>query len=591
MRSSISRCGMVVAGSLFGSVSFASNHVNETPYLTHVNQPVFATLLVVALMGSVISAFWGDRRLLYLGGLAASLFATLLSLEGVRQHALKAPTFVWVAVALICALNFTFLTLDYSSPTRQKRWFVSGLIGLTLCAGLVLNHDSTTAIALFAISVAGVTILGLRASLTSWRDRRETRALLLHTAWYGPVLATLIGLVFSSGQSWASHALEAICLIVVLLFATAYLSYRSVGLNQLGRLFDVQLSHDPTGMAQQRAETARRSFALQAARMIASGTNEKAIATSFLSHLHDVVPLAAAAVVRHQDATRSLIADDGLAFRETFDALVAGRSGLLESVCRSGQPAVLFANDLGVAHDGPEAGCIAIVPARLADEDWAIVLMVRRDQLTFGRREVALASDFACEALGLIDAAPDSAPDRNHAKLNAGEHLTPADSIREPVVSASAALNHCIALFKRHRALAMPLSCALIDATSQSSRAGAMSRQLADVVARLCVAHGEHAAPAGRYGDRVLLVVMPGVGSVRAKCMAADLRETVRSDLASEWPDVRVSIGLVDLNDAFADAPAMLRAADRALYRARREGGNRVVHHRDLVRGHQPVSS
>jgi two-component system cell cycle response regulator len=41
--------------------------------------------------------------------------------------------------------------------------------------------------------------------------------------------------------------------------------------------------------------------------------------------------------------------------------------------------------------------------------------------------------------------------------------------------------------------------------------------------------------------------------------------------------NVTLSIGLATLNDAGDDAPAILKRADQALYRAKRDGRNRVV--------------
>ena len=79
-----------------------------------------------------------------------------------------------------------------------------------------------------------------------------------------------------------------------------------------------------------------------------------------------------------------------------------------------------------------------------------------------------------------------------------------------------------------------------------------------------------------RVGGEEFLLLLPGVTAADAQLMAEALRQRLaQAELLADWP-VTVSIGVAMLGDA-ASAQDWIRRADQALYRAKREGRNRVV--------------
>lgn len=88
-----------------------------------------------------------------------------------------------------------------------------------------------------------------------------------------------------------------------------------------------------------------------------------------------------------------------------------------------------------------------------------------------------------------------------------------------------------------------------------------------------------------RYGGEEVLVLAPHTSLAEGGLLAERLRSSVASTplvAGSETRDGRalhatVSIGVAAFRPDIKDAPSLLKAADDALYRAKREGRNRVV--------------
>ena len=84
----------------------------------------------------------------------------------------------------------------------------------------------------------------------------------------------------------------------------------------------------------------------------------------------------------------------------------------------------------------------------------------------------------------------------------------------------------------------------------------------------------------GRYGGEEFIVVLPGCDKERARRMAERLRSLL-NDTPVMSPEgmfpVTMSLGVAAVDGAEdRDPSSMIHAADAALYRAKREGRNRV---------------
>ena len=99
-------------------------------------------------------------------------------------------------------------------------------------------------------------------------------------------------------------------------------------------------------------------------------------------------------------------------------------------------------------------------------------------------------------------------------------------------------------------------------------------RVLEDVAA-LVRAEVPASGSVGRFGGEEFLVVLPGLDHAGALALAERLRLAVSSGVG-DGPRVTISLGVASAGDD-ADAEALLRRADGALYRAKGEGRDRVV--------------
>jgi diguanylate cyclase (GGDEF)-like protein len=84
----------------------------------------------------------------------------------------------------------------------------------------------------------------------------------------------------------------------------------------------------------------------------------------------------------------------------------------------------------------------------------------------------------------------------------------------------------------------------------------------------------------GRYGGEEFLVVAPGCTVWEAATVAERLRERLESApvmLQDQQISITGSFGVASSKDVAENVDAVVWAADAALYRAKREGRNRVV--------------
>jgi diguanylate cyclase (GGDEF)-like protein len=88
------------------------------------------------------------------------------------------------------------------------------------------------------------------------------------------------------------------------------------------------------------------------------------------------------------------------------------------------------------------------------------------------------------------------------------------------------------------------------------------------------VRHGDHVC---RFGGEEFVVILPGTDGADAETVAESLRSIVASTSSPDSP-LTVSIGVASTRDhAFQSQDELFKAADGALYQAKRQGRNRVV--------------
>jgi diguanylate cyclase (GGDEF)-like protein len=84
----------------------------------------------------------------------------------------------------------------------------------------------------------------------------------------------------------------------------------------------------------------------------------------------------------------------------------------------------------------------------------------------------------------------------------------------------------------------------------------------------------------GRYGGEEFLIVLPGCDEQQALHFAERLRQSIGEesiDIPEGRIPVTMSLGVATLcKDKICDAGSLVQAADQALYRAKKNGRNRV---------------
>jgi diguanylate cyclase (GGDEF)-like protein len=80
----------------------------------------------------------------------------------------------------------------------------------------------------------------------------------------------------------------------------------------------------------------------------------------------------------------------------------------------------------------------------------------------------------------------------------------------------------------------------------------------------------------GRYGGEEFIMILPATGREAAVQVADRVREAIANIEVLEEENVTASFGVAVFPDDASDAAQLVRNADRALYRAKANGRNRV---------------
>lgn len=126
-----------------------------------------------------------------------------------------------------------------------------------------------------------------------------------------------------------------------------------------------------------------------------------------------------------------------------------------------------------------------------------------------------------------------------------------------------------------------PLSLALLDVDHFKHINDLFGHAVGDLVlqriARMCADAVREADLVGRFGGEEFVIVLPGANALTAMIVADRVRTSIENVIWQFDPNyaVTVSVG-VTTNKYRADVEAMLRDADKALYRAKDAGRNRL---------------
>jgi diguanylate cyclase (GGDEF)-like protein len=136
---------------------------------------------------------------------------------------------------------------------------------------------------------------------------------------------------------------------------------------------------------------------------------------------------------------------------------------------------------------------------------------------------------------------------------------------------------------ERARRQREPLSVAMIDIDHFKRVNDSYGHATGDeVLKELCVRLRGGVRPydaLGRYGGEEFVVVFPHTGLEQAATQGERLRQLIEEtpfDLAGDPQTITISLGIASLEPDDDTVPALLDRADRALYRAKRAGRNRV---------------
>lgn len=128
-----------------------------------------------------------------------------------------------------------------------------------------------------------------------------------------------------------------------------------------------------------------------------------------------------------------------------------------------------------------------------------------------------------------------------------------------------------------------PLSCLMLDLDDFKDTNDTHGHQVGDellILTALTITSQLRAADvAARYGGDEFVVLLPQTTSQRARTLTERIAGKLDESVRKQLPDVKLtlSIGISSLHEVDSDDPDdLVRSADRALYRAKSEGKNRI---------------
>jgi diguanylate cyclase (GGDEF)-like protein len=134
----------------------------------------------------------------------------------------------------------------------------------------------------------------------------------------------------------------------------------------------------------------------------------------------------------------------------------------------------------------------------------------------------------------------------------------------------------------RYRRFGHPLSLVLLDLDRFKEVNDELGHTAGDEtlreVSQLMLEHSRTDNILARYGGDEFAILLVDTAELGAACYAERIRQTLAACPLSHGRPITASLGIASLpNDSIASAEALFRAADEALYEAKRSGKNTIV--------------
>lgn len=560
--------------------------------------PIIA--FVSALIITILTIFGGSTvrtRLPVIASFSGVLITGLLGLM-LWTPSLVTPAFQAVIMLMLCALA-SEISLALSAtpyPGGFRTAFRSTqLLALTLGLLLLFLRDNAdlARIGLW-FCTAAFGLMGLNATYLG--VVRQRFALYVGFAWFAMSVASVnLGFdpyaVAPVGQTATPSAGQGLAFYTASSAAFVLLASSTL-LMALGLMHKTMRSHAAWARELEasketdrmlRLEQSQRQFSQEVDAFLDSvlpNDFEEVVLNSFLSHLDRVISVSASAVVVSHRGQMRLVSRFPQGNNTLFASVLATRENLLQSVCLSDKAAILHSDDYGLAVGDEPLSTLCVVPVEAPRNEWAGVVLARTSKTEFQFGELLLVKRFAEHVRMAFE---------NANKFNKIRRQAETDTLTG-LMNRRAITGRAERAFKKARSLQHDLSFLFIDIDNFKLVNDTYGHEAGDRalfnVAQICQSSLRDNDQVGRYGGEEFIAILPGTGEHHAQIVAERIRQSV-SDSSLNLEDgaiqLTVSVGISEITRRFKNSQDMLNAADRALYVAKRDGRNRVVHDLRIV--------
>ncbi|MCC6142735.1 MAG: sensor domain-containing diguanylate cyclase [Candidatus Hydrogenedentes bacterium] len=273
---------------------------------------------------------------------------------------------------------------------------------------------------------------------------------------------------------------------------------------------------------------------------------------------------------------------DMVKYPELQESIVSQRKVVVDDV-RSHPLTQSCAQQLTQAH----IHSLVVIPIVLRDEEvGTLVLRAARSTMRFSPQEVSFFEIVAEAAANALERAHlfDSIQ-RANARL---ERLAVTDDLTN-LFNHRYLRDRMEEEYQRSMRYRLPLSCMIFDVDDFKKVNDTYGHLHGDRVLQEIARRTAHSVrrsdTVARYGGEEFIVIMPQTNEEGAMTQAERIRQEIAAEpvrAGASLIPVTVSVGVAVLNaDTMVDTEALLRAADQALYRSKRNGKNRVTLHKE----------